>query len=102
MSKFSEAVIDIVRNIPHGRVATYGQIAALADSPRASRQISGVLRRYRGNDNLPWFRVVNSKGQISLPASNGYEIQLEHLLKEGVVFSEGGTINLRQFQWNPE
>lgn len=97
---FYQKIRDVIKRIPPGRVATYGQIAAYAGDPRATRQVVWVLHTFSEKDNLPWHRVVNSKGQISLRPGNGYELQKALLEKEGIVFGEGGTIDLDRFLWD--
>ena len=101
MKSYTEKVRDLIKAIPHGKVATYGQIAAYAGNPRASRQVVRVLHSSSEKYNLPWHRVINSKGKISLPSGNGYEIQKQLLLKEGVVFSKDDNIDLSVFLWKP-
>jgi methylated-DNA-protein-cysteine methyltransferase-like protein len=94
-------IIGILRQIPKGKVATYGQIAALADSPRAARQVVWVLHTHADKLKLPWFRVINSKGTISLPRSAGFEEQRTRLMREKVIVSPAGKIDLKVFQWSP-
>jgi methylated-DNA-protein-cysteine methyltransferase-like protein len=98
---FSQRVKDIIKRIPRGKVATYGQIAALAGNYRAARQVVWTLNSSSRKDELPWHRVVNSKGQISLKPNCGYEVQKELLQKEGVKFGKGGTINFKLYLWSP-
>lgn len=95
---FTQGVINQVKNIPRGRVMTYGQIAALCGNPRLARFVSGVLRRYEEED-LPWHRVINGKGMISLPLHEGYALQKRLLEDEGVVFDHKDRICLKQFAW---
>jgi len=98
---FSQRVKDIIKRIPRGKVATYGQIAACAGNPRAARQVVWILNSSSRKDKLPWHRVVNSKGQISLKPKQGYEIQKELLRKEGVKFDESDTIDFSRYLWSP-
>jgi methylated-DNA-protein-cysteine methyltransferase related protein len=90
-----------ILQIPAGKVATYGQIAALSGNPRSARQVARILHSCSRKDNLPWHRVVNQHGRISLRQSQGYEVQLALLEREGVVFSENSRIDLTQFLWRP-
>jgi methylated-DNA-protein-cysteine methyltransferase-like protein len=83
-------------------VATYGQIAFLAGFPGSTRQVVWILHSCSEKDNLPWHRVVNRKGTISLKPNAGYEIQKQMLEKEGVVFNDKNQIDLDRFLWNPE
>jgi methylated-DNA-protein-cysteine methyltransferase-like protein len=98
---FYQRVIDIIKKVPYGKVATYGQIAAYAGNPRAARQVSYILHSSSGKENLPWHRVINSKGGISLRPRHGYELQKQLLKKEGVKFTKNDTVDLEKFLWLP-
>ena len=89
----------IVRQIPKGKVATYGQIARLAGIPRNSRQVGSVLRSL--NDaKIPWYRVVNSKGEISQRGDgSSCNIQRQALEEEKIEFDGRGRISLARFGW---
>jgi methylated-DNA-protein-cysteine methyltransferase related protein len=97
---FSDRVIEIIQSIPSGKVATYGQIAFLAGNPTASRQVSRLLHAASGKYNLPWQRVINSKGLISLKQGAGYEEQHRLLCGEGIEFDLKDRIDLDRFLWN--
>jgi methylated-DNA-protein-cysteine methyltransferase-like protein len=99
---FYERAVRSIQSIPRGKVATYGMIARLAGSPRAARQVAYVLSSSWKKRNLPWHRVVNSKGGISLESGRGYEEQRELLVKEGISFDEDGNIDLDRFGWRPQ
>lgn len=96
---FYQRVIDIIKKIPYGKVATYGQIAGCAGSPRAARQVAYILHSSSGKEGLPWHRVVNSQGGISLKPRHGYELQKQLLEEEGIVFYDNDYIDLKQFGW---
>ncbi|MFX1518051.1 MAG: MGMT family protein [Promethearchaeota archaeon] len=96
---FSQRVKDIIKKIPKGKVATYGQIATFAGNSRASRQVAWVLHSSSNKDNLPWHRVINSKGKISLPHNGGYEMQKELLELEGIKFDKHERINFDKYLW---
>jgi methylated-DNA-protein-cysteine methyltransferase-like protein len=98
---FHERVIAIVKHIPRGRVASYGQIARLAGNHRAARQVVRTLHSSSVKENLPWHRVISGRGCISLPPGAGLELQRALLEKEGMVFSPDGSINLIRFGWKP-
>lgn len=83
MTEFTETVIQIIQSIPSGNVMTYGQIAAIAGNPRGARQVSRILHSMSEKYNLPWHRVINSKGGISLNGLPGFT-QGELLSKEGI------------------
>jgi len=83
-------------------VLTYGRAGALAGKPASARQISRLLHSMSDKYDLPWHRVINSKGKISLKPSHGYELQKALLESEGVEFSKSDTIDLRFYLWNPD
>ncbi|MGA9233023.1 MAG: MGMT family protein [Exiguobacterium oxidotolerans] len=93
MTPFTQDVVALIRAIPAGRVATYGQIARLAGNPRAARQVVRILHSMSQAERLPWHRVVNAKGEIS----QGIEQQLA-LEAEGIVFQSEGKLVLPDYQ----
>jgi methylated-DNA-protein-cysteine methyltransferase-like protein len=99
---FTEEVIEVLRDIPCGKVATYGGIAALAGNPRAARQVVRVLHSYGEKEKLPWWRVINKQGTLSLERGNGYEVQRDLLEAEGIVFDANDRIDLERFLWKPD
>ncbi|MGB8656315.1 MAG: MGMT family protein [Candidatus Zixiibacteriota bacterium] len=101
VSPSTQRVKNIIRQIPQGKVATYGQIAALAGNPRAARQVVWILHSSAEKDRLPWHRVINSRGRISLKPNYGYEIQKELLGKEGLKFDKNDNIDFRRYLWSP-
>jgi methylated-DNA-protein-cysteine methyltransferase-like protein len=100
-TRFSQKVKAIIKAIPRGKVATYGQIAAKAGNPRAARQVVRVLHACSHADDLPWQRVVNRHGEIALKPGNGYEIQKQLLLVEGIAFDDDDRIDFNRYLWNP-
>jgi methylated-DNA-protein-cysteine methyltransferase-like protein len=98
---FFEKARNAIKLIPRGKVATYGQIAILAGNERAARQIGWLLHSTSEKDHLPWHRVINAKGFISLKPGYGYEEQRELLQHEGVKFDEDDRINLEVYLWQP-
>lgn len=101
-SPFTLKVIDLIRAIPQGRVATYGAIAAMAGNRRAARQVARVLHSSSRTARLPWHRVINREGKISLDKLQGYEEQKRRLQAEGVIFGPDDRIDLDRFGWVPE
>jgi methylated-DNA-protein-cysteine methyltransferase-like protein len=99
-SPFTKKTIDKIRSIPRGMVATYGQIAMLSGNPAAARQIVRILHIYFEKEELPWHRVVNRFGKISLKDHQGL-IQKDLLKGEGVVFDGGDKIDLAIYLWKP-
>jgi methylated-DNA-protein-cysteine methyltransferase-like protein len=98
-TEFSTQVIQLIRSIPEGKVATYGQIAQLAGKPQGSRGVAWLLNSSSNAHKLPWYRVLNSKGRISFPpGSASYKKQKGLLQAEGVVFVDG-QIDLKKFGW---
>jgi methylated-DNA-protein-cysteine methyltransferase-like protein len=101
-STFTHLVKQIIKQIPYGKVATYGQIAGLAGNYRAARQVVRVLHTSSTKDGLPWHRVINKQGKISLPMGHGYEQQKMLLQAEGVEFDGADHIDFTHFLWQPE
>jgi methylated-DNA-protein-cysteine methyltransferase-like protein len=101
-SPFTRNVRAVIRSIPRGRVATYAQVAALAGNPRAVRGVVWVLHCSPEASDLPWHRVINSRGTISLRRGRGFEEQRRRLVGEGVRVSAGGKIDLTRFGWEQQ
>lgn len=99
--EFEAKVKKAIKAIPRGKVAPYAQIAALAGNHGAARQVVRVLHASSGKDRLPWHRVINSRGGISLAKGRGFEEQRRLLLHEGVRVSRLGRIDLEKFRWEP-
>ena len=100
-STFSDRVIEIISGIPRGKVMTYGQIAAAAGNPRGARQVVRILHVFSDKKDLPWFRVVNRQGKISLPSGYGYELQKSLLEDEGAEFGPDDRIDLNIARYSP-
>jgi methylated-DNA-protein-cysteine methyltransferase-like protein len=98
---FTERAAQVILSIPEGRVATYGQVAAMAGNPRGARQVVRLLHTASDSLGLPWHRVVNREGLIGLPAGGGYEEQRSRLESEGVPFRIDDRIDMRSYQWSP-
>lgn len=97
--RFFEQVYTLVHCIPPGRVASYGQIARLLGQPHAARTVGWALRGLSEGSDVPWYRVVNASGRISLPDPQGAAEQRRLLEAEGVVLSPDGQIDLDRFGW---
>lgn len=92
----------VVRRIPRGRVATYGQVAALAGRPGGARQVGYALHALRDPGGLPWHRVINAQGTVSPRSEPGAEHhQRARLEAEGLVFDGSGRLDLKRWQWRP-
>src|SRR3989339_2156617 len=98
-TQFTEAALDIIKHIPEGRVLTYGRVASLAGQPGGARQVSRILHSMSRKYELPWHRVINSEGRISLGPSQGRELQKALLESEGIEFSENGGLDLEIYMW---
>lgn len=91
----------IIQRIPRGKVTTYGLIAAASGNPRGARQVARLLHACSIKDNLPWHRVINRLGRISLGPFQGYEIQKSILIDEGVRFNQDDSIDMKTHLWIP-
>ena len=98
-TEFTQDVIKIIKNIPVGKVLTYGKIAKLAGNPRAARQVSWLLHSSSNKYNLPWHRVINSQGKIVLKSEDGKDYQKILLEKEGIQFVDENRVNLKKYLW---
>lgn len=98
-----QRIYDVVRQIPEGRVATYGQIAALAGLPGQPRLVGYALHNSPSGEDLPWQRVINARGEVSPRSSaEGVEnLQRVMLEDEGIRFSSRGRVDLDRFRWEP-
>ncbi len=101
-AEFRALVLGWVRAIPEGRVATYGQIALLAGSPGAARQVGAILRGLREPEEAPWQRVVNHTGGLSTYKIGYGELQRALLEAEGVEVDAERRVDLRRYRWEPE
>jgi methylated-DNA-protein-cysteine methyltransferase-like protein len=103
MKTFKEQVISIIAAIPKAKVASYGQIAAYAGSPRAARQVGQILRNTDESYRLPWWRVINNQGRISI-RGNWYatpEVQKKLLEQEGVEVNDSFYVHMSSYRWAP-
>lgn len=93
----------VVAAIPRGRVATYGQVAALAGLPGRARQAGYALHALPNDaDDVPWHRVINARGEVSPRAEPGWEgLQRAMLIAEGVDFDDRGRVDLGRYRWEP-
>lgn len=101
--ELARMILNTVRLIPYGKVSSYGQIAALAGLPKHARLVGRVLSNMDATSPLPWHRVINAQGRISLNRldDQGFNEQQARLLSEGVVIVNG-KISFKQFGWNTE
>ncbi len=101
LAPFTERVIAVLRAVPRGKVATYGQVAALAGGPTGARQVARILHSLSRSKALPWHRIINVRGWISLPRGAGLEEQRKLLRAEGVAVSRSGKVHLQRCRWSP-
>ncbi|MBN1948857.1 MAG: MGMT family protein [Candidatus Cloacimonetes bacterium] len=102
LNKTYEKTYAAVRHIPRGKVATYGLIAAVAGFPGQSRMVGYALNSLPEGYQVPWHRVINSQGKISLGTAGGWgEYQRSLLEAEGVIFNDIGKIDLSIYLWQP-
>ena len=95
-SSFFERVYEVVRMIPRGQVATYGQIAAIVSHRGAARTVGWALHGLVEGTDVPWHRVINARGQISLEPGTR---QISLLRQEGVIVNTQGQVDMKSFQW---
>ena len=101
-NELQRQILEVIALIPFGKVATYGQIAKLAGLPKHARLVGTVLKNLDEGSQLPWHRVINSQGKISLSKFNekGENIQQLKLEAEGI-YLLNGKVNLKEFAWQP-
>jgi methylated-DNA-protein-cysteine methyltransferase-like protein len=99
MKPFTKKVIEIIKGIPEGNVMTYGQIAALAGSPRGARQVVRILHALSHIHALPWHRVVNAKGEIAIKDDESAFLQKLNLQSEDVEVGDNGRIDLDKYRF---
>jgi methylated-DNA-protein-cysteine methyltransferase-like protein len=95
-----QRIWQVIAAIPAGCVSTYGQVARLAGLGRGARQVGQALSQLPPGSSLPWHRVINAQGKISLPPdSQGHKQQRQRLEAEGIHFSLSGRVSLKQQGW---
>lgn len=103
LAEFCERVWTTVKRIPRGKVATYGQIAALIGMSRHARQVGYALAATPENRQIPWHRVINAQGRVSMRLkhweSGSDELQRILLEADGVTFDSTGRVDLKRFRW---
>jgi len=101
MTPFTERVYAVVRAVPRGRIVSYGGVAALLGQPRAARGVGGALHALPEEHDVPWWRVVNRNGEISIKGvEHGPALQRALLEAEGVRFDRHGRIDWEAYGWN--
>ena len=97
-SPLAQSVLEVVESIPMGKVASYGQVAAMAGLPRGARYVGSCMRNLPSDRNVPWHRVLRSNGEIAPRPSA--ERQKAKLRAEGVTV-RGNRVSMTRFQWTP-
>jgi methylated-DNA-protein-cysteine methyltransferase-like protein len=97
-----ERIYEVVRRIPKGRIATYGQIARLAGLHGHARQVGYALSALPDESDVPWHRVINARGEVSIRSDAFYHsLQRDMLEAEGVKFDPSARVSLQTYRWNP-
>lgn len=99
---FREKVIEAVKKIPKGRLVSYGQVAAYCGSPRAARQVGWMLHSLDGNNQLPWWRVINNLGHISIKGNimSTPLAQKNYLEAEGILVDKDMKIDIEKYRYH--
>ncbi len=100
-SEFTRKVIAVIQSIPYGKVVSYGQVAVYIGVPRAARQVGWILRSLDDTINIPWWRVVNNKGRISIEGNlhNDKIMQRKLLQNEGVEVADDYTFDIEKYRF---
>ncbi len=100
MDTFLQQIYLVIHQIPPGKISTYGEVARMAGYPGYARQVGKALSQLPSGSKLPWFRVVNSQGMISL-SGPGFDRQRTELINDGIAVSASGKIALKRYRWQP-
>jgi methylated-DNA-protein-cysteine methyltransferase-like protein len=101
-ANINQRIWQVVALIPRGRVATYGDVARHAGMPGAARRVGAALRGLPEDTRIPWHRVINAQGKISLPEGSATQYtQRERLEAEGIVFRATGRVDFSRYRWYP-
>ena len=102
-SEFKERVIKVIRLVPYGKVVSYGQVAVYVGIPRAARQVGRTMHNLEGKVTLPWWRVVNNSGRITIKGNlyNDQELQRKLLKAEGIPVSDDFTFDISKYRFHP-
>lgn len=103
MSRLKKKVLKAVKLIPSGNVASYGQVALYVGLPRAARQVGWILNGLPEETDIPWWRVVNNSGRISIKASKYTALDQKKLLEnEGLIINEDLTFEIEKYRFLPD
>lgn len=103
MTVFQKSILRVVRLIPPGKVASYGQVAAYVGMPRAARQVGWAMHSMEGAPDFPWWRVLNNAGRITIKGNqiNAAQLQRELLESEGVIISNSLELDIAAYRFRP-
>ncbi len=99
---FREQVINFIKKVPRGKVISYGQVAAACGKPNGAREVGRILRSIDSSAiSIPWWRVINNRGEISIKANwtATKQLQKELLMGEGVQVSSNFTIDMKKYRY---
>ncbi len=100
MENFKQKAINHIKAIPFGKVASYGQIAVYAGSPRAARAVGMILNKLPADTEVPWWRVINNEGKLTIRGSIFNRDDQQSLLeKEGVKFKKEHEVEIEKYRW---
>jgi methylated-DNA-protein-cysteine methyltransferase related protein len=104
MTRFQEAILQVVRIVPSGKVVSYGQVAAYVGTPRAARQVGWAMRSLEGTPDFQWWRVLNNTGKITIKGNqfNTAQLQKELLQAEGVEVNAEFELDIERFRFRPD
>ena len=97
-----ERIREVVRDIPRGCVASYGQVAEIAGIPRGARQVGYALRTLPARSDVPWHRVVTASGRLAFPPDSASFRRQRRLLRAEDVPVLGGRVNMHEYRWTPD
>lgn len=99
---FKNRVLSLIAQVPPGHVAGYGQIAAAAGSPRAARQVGSILRALPSDTKIPWWRIINSQGYLSIRGNwiADKNLQRKLLIDEGVEVGDEMVVDMEKYRWD--
>jgi methylated-DNA-protein-cysteine methyltransferase-like protein len=104
MSPFKDRILHIVRSVPKGKVVSYGQVAAYAGLPRAAREVGWILNGLSEAETVPWWRVVNNKGFISIRGNQTADKELQKKLLEadGIEVRDDFVLDIERYRFKPK
>lgn len=104
MTRFQDAILQVVRLIPFGHVVSYGQVAAYVGAPRAARQVGWAMHSMEGTPDFPWWRVLNNAGKITIKGGqiNSAQLQKELLESEGVLIDNDLELDIARYRFRPD